>query len=298
MFGREHGYVPPEAQEFKAPEIRQTPERVRKLIDSVLGAIFNEFKVEGKDALIRDQEKNPDARYIIAGSHFSGHDVQSTIKALGDRLDIQVTGETLVEKMLIPKAQILAMGKDRFSSISYKNVKGEHVGVFQPKDFDPIADHIKQGRAPWMAIHPFSMDKEMRDAGIGVAYLAHKTGAKVLPTTVNVEGASTRFITPPDWLEQAKGKLRGTAKATYRIAEPIALPELDVSVIERVMSKRAARRDGGAGEEVTSEERQEFLKVSQQLRAEAEMIAEQIAAMVPEEQRGAYAAQEAEDEQE
>ena len=57
-----------------------------------------------------------------------------------------------------------------------------------------------------------------------------------------------------------------------------------MSVIAAVLDKRARR------EKVSPDERRQFHEVHEQLRQQADLVAEKIAQLLPEDQRGAYRA--------
>lgn len=89
--------------------------------------------------------------------------------------------------------------------------------------------------------------------------------------------------TPMEQIKQVVGRLRGKTKAFYNIGEPIKLPPIEnLNVIGQVINKRAI------GEKVTQEEKAEFRRVHQELREQADQIAAAVAALLPEEFRGAY----------
>ncbi len=122
----------------------------------------------------------------------------------------------------------------------------------------------------------------MQAARIGSVYLAHKTGAMIIPGALEYEGGS---ISMEGGLELAKalaGRVAGKGKGTYHVGKPIQLLPLDVSIIETVMHKRSNK------EKVADEERVEFSRVYKRLKDDANTIASKIGSMLPPERRGQY----------
>lgn len=258
-----------------------TPESVRNKVDLAMKP-FGQLEIEGKDALAEFQEKNPDARFIMAGSHF-GMDVHAALSALGDRFDIQVTGESLVHDEALMEFFIKTIGEDRFSDLQYKKTSEGKTGVFNPDNFVELEEKMEQGRTPWMAINAFATDEKMSRAKIGSAYLAQKTGSFVVPTAFYVENGPSNVATGGDIWRLLKGKVKGELQAHYKVGEPMKLEPIDnVQVIEEVYRKRRAK------EKVTPEERAEFSRVNQELKTQAESIAKAVAELLPEEHRGFY----------
>lgn len=258
-----------------------TPESVRNKVDLAMKP-FGQMDIAGKDALVEFQEKNPDAKFIMAGSHF-GMDVHAALKALGDRFDIQVTGESLVHDEALMEFFIKTIGEDRFSDLQYKKTSAGKTGVFNPDNFQELAEKMEQGRTPWMAINAFATDEKMSKAKIGSAYLAQKTGSFVVPTAFYVENGPSNVATGSDVWRLLKGKVKGDLKAHYKIGSPMELEKIDnIEVIEEVYRKRRAK------EKVTPEERAEFSRVNQELKTQAEAVAKAVAGLLPEEYQGFY----------
>ena len=286
MRSREHaGHIPPEEAFPPAAEYPTTDEGLRRKVDALVGVFCNDFSVAGKDALLAAQERDPDAKFVIAASHISNLDAPAAVKALGDRLDIQITTESILHGFT-PQEFFLfrPAGKEHFSTLEYRQGKGGKHGVFNPGDFTELAQQMQRGKTPWMAVHPFTVKEAMEPAGIGSVYLAQRTGAKILPTALELRGDSVNLEGIGELLKGVASRWRGEASATYHVGEPIDLPALDVSVIAAVLDKRARR------EKVSPDERRQFHEVHEQLRQQADLVAEKIAQLLPEDQRGAYRA--------
>ncbi|MAF13421.1 MAG: hypothetical protein CMI53_00810 [Parcubacteria group bacterium] len=271
-------YIPPEANQPKEAKSNVTNEALRNKVDKVLGLFCKEFTVDGKENLTQIQEVEPDSKFIVASSHISNLDAPAAIKALGDKLDIQITTESVLRGATPQEVLFRLAGKDQFTSLQYKKTKKGKHGVFNPDDFKLLSEQIEDGKTPWMAIHPFTLEEEMQDPKIGSVYLAHKTGAKIIPTALELEGGSINLEGP---LELAKGVAK-RAEAIYHVGDIIDLPETDVSIIEEVLEKRKNR------EKISPEEREQFSQVHQELKKQADQVAKVIAEMLPEDQRGQY----------
>jgi len=259
--------------------IRLTNEKLREGSDKVVGLFCSEFSVEGKENLVSFQEQNPDTKFIIASSHISNLDAPAAIKALGDRVDIQITAESVLFKSLPHKIMFAAGGSENFTPLEYKKGKEGKQGVFNPKDFQELSSKIEEGKTPWMAIHPFTLKEKMQQPRTGAVFLAHKTGAKIIPTALEFEGGSMSLEGVGEIAKGLLTRAGGKGRATYHIGEPIDLPPLDVSIIESVLGKRANK------ERVTREEIDKFKEVHRLLQEQADEVAGRIAAMLPEEQR-------------
>jgi|GEM_PF-832841 hypothetical protein len=262
---------------------RATPEGLRDKVDKVVGLFCGEFRVDGKEAVEDELLRNPDAKFVIAASHFSNLDAPAAVKALGDILDVQITAESVLFEGLAPqRAMFRAAGAESFTPLSYrKEGTGKH-GVFDPKDFDGLTRLIEGRKTPWLAVHPFTKAEEMQSAKVGAVYLAHKSGAKIIPTALDYEGGSVSLEGVAELAKALLGRIKGEGRATYHVGKPIELSPLDVSVIENVFMKRAE------GTPVSAEERRAFVETVRQLREQADGVARVIADMLPEERRGQY----------
>ncbi len=263
------------------PKKRESPEKFRNWMGKAIDMFCKEFSVQGKEELKAVLKANPDAKYVLAASHFSNLDAPAAVEALGDMLDMQITAESVLFEGLTPqRALFAAVGKDRFSPLSYEKAKHGKHGVFDPEDFNNVAQKVEEGRTPWIAIHPFTTTEKMLDARIGPVYLAHKTGAKIIPGAFEYEGGSVSLEGAGELFKAFKERKKG--KGTYHVGTPIELLPLDVSIIEIVMNKRANK------EKVSSEEKAEFLRVTKRLREDANTVAAKIGTMLPPERRGPY----------
>lgn len=260
---------------------RESPEKFKKWMGGAIELFCKEFSVEGKAELEAALKAEPDGKFVLAASHFSNLDAPAAVEALGDILDIQITAESVLFEGLAPQRGLFkAVGKDRFSPLAYEKDKGGKHGVFNPENFTNLAQKIEEGRTPWIAIHPFTKKAEMQDARVGAVYLAHKSGAKIIPAGLEYEGGSVSLEGAGELFKAFKGRKEG--KGTYHVGTPIELLPLDVSIIETVMHKRSNAQP------VSSEEKTEFLAVMKRLREDANTIASKIGSMLPPERRGPY----------
>lgn len=259
-------------------KLRTTDQSLRDKVNKLLNIFCTDFKVSGKENLEEYQEKNPDEKFIIASSHISNLDAPAAIEALGDRLDIQITTESVIHGATPQEILFRLAGKENFAKLEYKKTKEGKHGVFNPEDFEKLAENLADGKSPWIAIHPFTVDEELQRSRIGSVYLAHKTGAKIIPTALEYHGGS---ISMEGLVNIAKAVTK-KGPAIYHVGQVMELEPVDVSIIETVLKKREA------GERVGKEEFQQFKEVHAKLKEQADQVAQVIANLLPEEQRGEY----------
>ncbi|MBP6859597.1 MAG: hypothetical protein KBC69_03195 [Candidatus Magasanikbacteria bacterium] len=262
---------------------RQTSEELRKGMEKAVKLFCKEFSVDGKEQIRQVLRENPNAKFVLAASHFSNLDAPAAVVALGDMLDMQITAESVLFEGLAPQRALFKFaGKENFVPLSYeKGKKGKH-GVFDPDDFTGLAQSVEKGKTPWIAIHPFTKEEQMQAARIGSVYLAHKSGAMIIPAALEYEGGSVSMEGGIELAKALAARVAGKGKGTYHVGKPIQLLPLDVSIIETVMYKR------GNKEQVTDEERVEFSRVYKRLKEDANTVASKIGTMLPPERRGQY----------
>ena len=281
------------AESMEEPAIMETDQKLREKVDSLINLFCNEFTVEGKENVIEAQKKDPDAKFVIASSHISNLDAPAAIKALGDRFDIQITAESVLFGATPQEIIFRLGGKESFTPLEYRKEKKSErgkEGVFNPDDFKVISEKMKDGKTPWMTIHPFTEKKEMQPSRVGTIYLANKTEAKIIPTALEIKGGSVSLEGVREWVKGIWSRKKGETKATFHIGEAIDLPKIDVNIIESVLEKRARKK------RVTHEEFNEFKETHRLLKEQADYVAQVIAGMLPDEQRGVYRKQEIEKE--
>ncbi len=261
-----------------------TPEALRQKAELALALFAQEFNVIGNATLNETLRANPEAKFVVAASHLADLDVNAAIAALGDRFDLQITHESVLLDSPQHQFMMWLAGRERFSPLGYREAPGGKHGVFNPEDFTSVAQHMRdEGRTPWIAIHPsFTPNEQMREAHIGPVYLAQKTGAKIIPTALELQGVSATLRSIGEITKAMASRVKGSGVATYRIGEVVDLPPVDVSIIETVMAKRAR------GERPTADERERFALVHEQLRAQADEVATKIAELLPPDRRGEY----------
>ncbi len=282
------GEVHIDPSELGLDQKRQTPWALKNESKLWLN-MFGKLNVEGQknlNAVSEIRKNEPDAKFIIAGSHFSHLDVPAAVTALGDDFDIQVTAESVLFERGRPEREFLMRlsGSENYSPITYQEDKSGKRPVFDPENFTAIADRMEEGKTPWMAIHEFNYEENrLGDERVGPVYLAHLSGESyILPTALEVKGANPDLANP---VEQAKAlgrRLTGskkTAEATFHIGQPIKLEPLDVSPISRLIELRKQKI------KPTPEEVQAFRDTHKRLKEQAGEVAQAIAAMLPEEQR-------------
>ena len=259
---------------------KQTSESLRNKVDTIINLFIKDFSIDGKEKLISTINENPEEKFIVTASHLSNLDAPSAIKSLGDILDMQIAVDGSLFSLAPHALMFNIAGKENFSPLEYKKVNGKMSGSFNPENFERIAEHMEEGKTPWIAIHPFTITGVMQDPRIGPVYLAHKTGAKIIPTALEVHGNSINLEGPIEMAKGIAGRISGDSKAIFHIGEVIDLPEMDVNIIETVINKRANH------EQVSPEEKELFKETTNKLREEADKVAKIISEMLPQEQRG------------
>ncbi len=268
----------------KVEENRKTTDfRLRSLGDLLVNQFCKEFKVKGKEDIKTEIEKHPENKYIIASSHFSNLDAPAAIKSLGDIFDMQITAESSSFRRFAPQRMFLFRtgGEENFISLDYHKTNKGKSGVFNPKNFETIFERIKIGKTPWIAIHAFNEDGEMKEPKIGAIYLAQKTGTKIIPTALEIVGNS---ISLEGLVNIAKGILgKANGKAIFHIGQPITLEKIaKINIIEEVFCKRSE------GKKITQKERDDFREVLKQLREQANLVGQKIADLLPDNQKGFF----------
>ncbi len=152
-------------------EQSETPERLRKGVDTIIKLFCKEFSLAdgGKERITQILEQNPETTFVIAASHLSNLDAPAAVAALGDILDIQITAESVLFEGASPQRALFKLaGKESFTPLSYDRDKHGKHGVFNPEDFTRLATLVKQGKTPWMAVHPFTTEEESNEPGWAV----------------------------------------------------------------------------------------------------------------------------------
>jgi hypothetical protein len=269
----------PEKQiEEKTEKQEKTPAPLRLYGDKVVDLFCKDFSVEGKENIEKAKKDDPEAKFIITAAHLNNLDVPAALKVFGNDFNIQMTGESvLLEKMkyLGHRAMITVGGRENFTPLDYIEDKDGKHGEFNPENFDELEGKMTEGKTPWIANHPFSLDGKMKRSSIGPVYLAAKTKAILIPTALEVSGGSANL---EGALESAK-TLVDRSKAVYHIGEAFKLPDIDVSIIEDVLTKRKN------GENISREDLEKFSVVHAKLREQADLLGEKIAELLPEEKR-------------
>lgn len=273
--------VEPESAEIEKSESRQeeiTPAHLRLYGDKVVDMFCKRFSVEGMDNVETIRKNDPNQKFIISAAHLNNLDVPAALKVFGDKFNIQLTGESvLLEKLkyIGHRLMINLAGRDNFTALDYVEDKDGKHGAFNPDNFKELAEKVKDGKTPWIAGHPFSLDGKMKPASIGPVYLAAKTKSLLIPTALDISGGSTNL---EGALESAK-TLANRSEAIYRIGQPFKLPEIDVSIIENVLEKRKN------GQEISRDDLEKFSFVHKQLREQADLFEGRLAELLPEEKR-------------
>jgi len=264
-------------------EENKTPSQLKIFGEKMTDIFCKTFSVKGKENITKIKESDPDEKFIISASHLHNLDVPAALRALGDDFNIQITGESvLLEKMkyIFHKMMISLGGKSNFTALDYKEDSEGKRGSFNPDNFADIEQKMNEGKTPWIAAHPFSLDEKMKKISIGPVYLASKTGASIIPTALEIIGSGSMNLEGN--IERIKA-LKNRGDGIYHIGAPLKLPKIDISIIDNVLDKKSRN------EKITEEELAQFTSVHRQLKDQADILANAISSLLPEEKRGYYA---------
>jgi hypothetical protein len=271
----------PETEPVEPREYAKSPLRFRIAAAAELAAYCKKFEIQGLDELVeavqKIREEDPEARFEIVASHFSDMDALAAVKALGETFNIQIAAESL-----LPDVFKKIPGSDNFTSLDYKKTDEGKAPVFNPRNFDALEEEMEgNGKTPWMAAHSFSRGTQMERARIGPAYLAQKTGAYIIPAALEItSGTNVKLDMPGAVQEQLKNRL----EVVYHLGKPVQLPKLDVAAVEKLFGEDG--RQGG--KDLGAMQLDEARRIHHALKEQSEEIAYAIAAMLPENQRGAH----------
>lgn len=138
----------------------------------------------------------PTKQYVVAISHKTGLDVPIVVKALGDKLPLAISDQSIHHGPINLKdpttISVKLLGQDNFPPISYAQEESGKKPVFDPKDVDAMVKAIEQGKSVVVAAHNPSDEIRVQDIhtvkpGYSAALLAHMTGAEILPVLVNID---------------------------------------------------------------------------------------------------------------
>ena len=235
------------------------------------------FVLEGEKNIPKARRGDTKDNFIITSSHFCNLDSLAAIRTFGKRFDLHFAIESVLLRSIPHLIVFLLAGIRNFSPLSYS--RRNKVGVFNPQDFERLTKQMEKGKTPWIVIHPFTTDGEMKRASIGPIYLAQKSNARIIPTALEARGATISLETMSDYI---KGLFCGGMTLNYRIGKTIKLAPINISIIESVFQKRTN------GQAITLEERKTLKEVHIELKQQADYVARIIASMLPDEQKGIY----------
>ena len=169
----------------------------------------------------------------------------------------------------------------------YKLVGKENLLPIETEKFDEgnlteLAMSEKDGKSLWVAVHPYTTTEQMLPAKIGAVYLAHKSGAQIIPAALDYRGGSVSLEGVGNLIKGYRSQKKGQAPADYHLGEPVGLDPVEIGIIEEVLRKRAQ------GEDVSRGTKDAFKQAHAQLKQQADMVAHAIAEMLPAERRGVY----------
>lgn len=254
-----------------------SPKRLRSFSEAVVKMFVNEFKVDGLENLREYKEKNPDKKFVIAASHLCNLDAPAAVSALGNDFNIQITGESILFELIPHRLMMKMAGKESFSPLQYKkSPTGKH-GIFNPDNFTDLKEKMGTGKTPWIAVHPFTTKEEMKPAKKGAVYLSQLSDAVVIPVALEYTGGPMSLEGGGPLAKGIMSKIKGEGKATFRIGKPMELRKIEgVELLNKPIT------------ELADAEKEQRTKILQEINTQANEIAEQIAKMLPEENRGEY----------
>lgn len=182
------------------PQIEKTlgvrTKRLAILSQASLRPMFSEINVVGRQNL----ENLPKGRPIIfATTHLSNTDLTIAASELAKKYNIKIaTASTHDSLAQSPSGYISKIigGSKSFISIGTEKIGGKEKGIFRPKDYDPMVEHLKDG--PILMAAYYNSDRKYVDnvlqkdvilperGGVGAIWLAQKSNAVIVPTTIDV----------------------------------------------------------------------------------------------------------------
>lgn len=251
-------------------EAPTTPGKVMKAMDAFLAASIRNLEVSYDS----EAEIDPTKQYIVAISHKTGLDVPIVIKALGDKLPLVISDQSVHHDpiniknlaMLIKDPTILSiklLGQTNFPPISYTHDGDEKKPLFNPGDVDEMVKAIEQGKSVVVAAHNPSDAIKVQDIhsvkpGYSAALLAHMTGAEILPVLVDID-------------DEGQGML-GRKDARVFVGKPYSIDaDPDMGDMRMIAEKRSH------GEIPTPEDVAEFSRLADVLRETGKQVLDSVA---------------------
>ncbi len=259
---------------------RETSLRLRSLATLETKLFLGKIETLGKEHL---KEILPGEKVIIAGSHISDMDMQVIISQLGKDFSIKVSGQSTHHSFETDSsgmtAQLLA-GKDNFIPIDYSGQGDQKRAVrFNPKNFDSMAEALREGDSVLVAAHNPSSGK-LPSGGVGIPYLSQLGVGNFVILPVAVDIKSNEPYRAGGEIKLIKEK----PDTEVHIGAPIRLPV--ISGIEDYQKLLSRRKES---EQPLSEEETNRLSVlNHELKEQSDIVMQSLANMLPEKKRGNY----------
>lgn len=208
-------------------------------------------------------------RIILEVQHSSDRDMPAVMGAVSSMVDLRIPYIGLLDKEEPTATLIKLLGKKHFIPLDYiKTEEGDwQTDTFNPENFAPAVQALKEGAAIEIAAHPVKYDYILPNHGSkGPVWLAHQTDAIIIPIAV---------CTNEPELVGKKG-----AGARQSLSKRLRRPTVDISFGESIML--GALPDGNNRLTKNNIHR---------LREEADYVLQKIAEMLPTAQRGIWATQ-------
>lgn len=244
---------------------------------------FRNIEVKGEENL---DALPPDRHVIFAPTHLSDSDVPLTIAEIGKRFHVAVGDASTHHKATENTSAWLAnqvVGPDNFYPVQHeKNEEGFERGSFDPEDFEAMQKAFEEDKAIVLSAyfrsgHGWELPPK---GGYGAVYLADRADALIVPVAVNVR--SEKQVGMGGIASSLTTALRRPG-AEISIGMPLDLPKIEG--LERMGEMLKKRKAGGS---LSPEEKEEFRRLSEELRARSNALMEKLAEMLPEERRGKW----------
>jgi hypothetical protein len=271
-------------EKINKQKLEKTPRQLKLFGEKSIDLYLKNFSISGNENIEKVKEikeNNPEEKFIISASHLHNLDAPAVLKVFSNIFNIQLTEESVLLKKLKylqPNILITLGNRQNFTPLDYKEKDKNKHGVFNPENFIELEEKMEEGKTPWIAAHPFSLDGKMKKSSIGPVYLASKTGASIIPTALEITGGSVN----QEGVKENIKALKNRGDGIYHIGSPIKLPSIDVSIIDEVLRKKSQNN------EITEEKLLKFAETHKQLREQADVLASHISLLLPEEKRGYY----------
>jgi len=254
----------------------KTPDSLQRASKKTLSLFLPTRQVEGLENL---EKIPPGRRIILLSPHSSNFDVPLIVDALGNLMNLQITGMSThwedAKKHMLNYA-----GKSSFSPISYKKSPKGYSPVFDPWNFEDIRDIVdNEDKVPWMGYsRPDLNNKNPVPPGTGFVYLASLLDAVIVPVVTEIQAPGKSFEGIGDQMSFFKSRISTALgmkpiaqhSAIVKIGKPIEIPHVDTAAIKLPFSRRLY------GEKATKEQMEKYSQESQRMREIAEKVTQQI----------------------